>query len=108
MSTIHIADVDRIIRWKELSQLVPYSAMHIRRLEKLGRFPERIKLGDGKRAAVGWSSREIIHWIGARMAARTRVDGQLELPLSASPSRELTEEATPPQESNRGRTPQIQ
>ena len=79
MSTINIAAV---IRWKELSQLVPYSAMHIRRLEKLGRFPERIKLGVGKRAAVGWSSREVIQWISTRMAARERVEGQLELPLS--------------------------
>lgn len=81
MSTINIAAVDRIIRWKELSQLVPYSAMHIRRLEKLGRFPERIKLGVGKRAAVGWSAREVIQWIRIRKAARERVDGQLELPL---------------------------
>jgi predicted DNA-binding transcriptional regulator AlpA len=82
MSTISIADVDRIIRWKELSHLVPYSAMHVSRLEKLGRFPTRIKLGEGKRAAVGWSSREVIQWINARMAARKRAEGQLELPLS--------------------------
>jgi predicted DNA-binding transcriptional regulator AlpA len=81
MSTMNTAAVDRIIRWKELSQLVPYSAMHIRRLEKLGRFPERIKLGVGKRAAVGWSAREVVQWIGTRMAARERIDGQLELPL---------------------------
>jgi predicted DNA-binding transcriptional regulator AlpA len=82
MSSVNISDLDRIIRWKELSQLVPYSAMHVRRLEKLGRFPTRIKLGEGKRAAVGWSSREVIQLINARMAARKRSEGQLELPLS--------------------------
>jgi predicted DNA-binding transcriptional regulator AlpA len=81
MSTINITTFDRIIRWKELSQLVPYSAMHIRRLEKLGRFPERIKLGVGKRAAVGWSAREVIQWISTRKAAREGVEDQLELPL---------------------------
>jgi|SRR5258708_6601752 prophage regulatory protein len=100
MPTINIANVDRIIRWKELSQLIPYSAMHIRRLEKLGRFPKRIKLGVGKRAAVGWSFREIIQWTSARMAAREEAEGQLELPLSASVSRQLTEEATPPHQNN--------
>lgn len=84
MMTVNAPDPDRIIRWRELSELVPYSAMHIRRLEKLGRFPERIKLGVGKRAAVGWSSREVDQWISARMAARNRVEGQLELPLPTS------------------------
>jgi predicted DNA-binding transcriptional regulator AlpA len=77
-----INNVDRIIRWKELCQLVPYSAIHIRRLEKLGLFPERIKLGVGKRGAVGWSFQEVMQWISARMAARQTAEPQLELSLS--------------------------
>jgi transposase len=44
----------------------------------------KIKLGEGKRAAVGWSSKEVIQWINARMEARKRAEGQLELPLSTS------------------------
>lgn len=81
--------LDRIIRWRELSQFVPYSSMHVRRLEKLGLFPKRIKLGVGKRAAVGWSFREVTQWINARMAAREGAGTQLEPPVP----QELSDEA---------------
>jgi prophage regulatory protein len=46
---------------------VPYSDMHIWRLEKSGRFPKRIRLGPNR---VGWSAREVAAWIEARKAER--------------------------------------
>ena len=58
---------DRIISRKELRTLVPYSDMHISRLEKAGRFPSRIRVGE---ARVGWSFREVQEWIAAKKAAR--------------------------------------
>lgn len=58
---------DRIIRAPERRQLVPYSDMHIWRMEKAGQFPLRIKLGPN---SVGWSFREILEWIEERKAAR--------------------------------------
>ena len=58
---------DRIITAPERRQLVPYSDMHIWRLEKTGQFPKRIKLGPNR---VGWSLREVQKWIEARKAAR--------------------------------------
>jgi prophage regulatory protein len=58
---------DRIISRKELRILVPYSDMHIRRLEKAGRFPRRIRVGE---ARIGWSFREVQEWIAAKKAAR--------------------------------------
>jgi prophage regulatory protein len=58
---------DRIISRKELRMLVPYSDMHISRLEKAGRFPPRIRVGD---ARVGWSFREVQEWMAAKKAAR--------------------------------------
>ena len=58
---------DRIIREQELLRLVPYSSMHIWRLEKAGRFPARVHLGP---ARVGWSLREVEEWIEARKAER--------------------------------------
>jgi len=67
--------------------------MHVRRLESLGLFPKRIKLGVGKRAAVGWSFREVTQWISDRMAARGGARTQLELPLSAPPSDDITGKA---------------
>jgi prophage regulatory protein len=59
--------LDRIIRQQELLTIVPYSPMHIWRLEQAGRFPLRIHLGPGR---VGWSLREVLEWIEARKAER--------------------------------------
>ena len=58
---------DRIIDAAERRRLVPYSNMHIWRLEKQGRFPDRIKLGEHR---VGWSLLEVQQWINARKAER--------------------------------------
>ena len=58
---------DRIISAKERRKLIPYSDMHIWRLEKAGKFPKRIRLGVHR---VGWSNREIQEWIAARKKER--------------------------------------
>ncbi len=58
---------DRIVSAKERRQLIPYSDMHIWRLELAGRFPKRIHLGANR---VGWSYRELQEWIAARKAER--------------------------------------
>jgi len=59
---------DRIIMAKERRQLIPYSDMHIWRMEKSGAFPQRIKLSPNGR--VGWSLLEVLQWIEARKAER--------------------------------------
>ena len=58
---------DRIITAAELRQMVPYSAMHVWRLERQGVFPIRIRLGANR---VGWSLNEVISWIDARKSER--------------------------------------
>lgn len=58
---------DPIIDAKQRRELVPYSDMHIARLEKAGRFPRRIRLGP---ARVGWRLSEVVAWIDARAAER--------------------------------------
>jgi prophage regulatory protein len=58
---------DRIIGSAERRRLIPFSDMHIWRLEKAGKFPRRIKVGDRR---VGWALDEIIDWIAARKAMR--------------------------------------
>ncbi len=58
---------DRIVSAKERRRLIPYSDMHIWRLEKAGRFPKRIRLGENR---VGWSFRELQEWIAARKLER--------------------------------------
>ena len=59
----------RILRPRQLFKKVPYSPVHILRLEKVGKFPKRIKLNpDGY--AVGWIEEEVDQWIADRVAER--------------------------------------
>lgn len=58
---------DRIIRAPERRELIPYSDMHIYRLEKQGKFPRRIPLGPN---SVGWLFSEVMEWIETKAAAR--------------------------------------
>lgn len=54
----------RIITQKELRLLVPYTPQHIRRLEKAGKFPRRLKIGKNR---VGWRLIDIEAWLTALM-----------------------------------------
>jgi prophage regulatory protein len=51
----------RIIDWKVLKTMVPFSRQHLHRLEKLGKFPRRVRLGAHR---VGWWLHEIEDWLG--------------------------------------------
>lgn len=57
----------RIIDWKTLKTMIPYSRQHLSKLEKLGRFPKRLVLGTGR---VGWLLHEIEEWIMERASQR--------------------------------------
>ena len=46
----------RIIDWKVLKELQPYSRQHLSRLEKAGKWPKRVYLS---RNRVGWVYDEI-------------------------------------------------
>jgi prophage regulatory protein len=60
-------NLDRIISASERRQIVPYSDMHIWRLERNNKFPKRVHLGPRR---VGWSLNEIMEWINARKSER--------------------------------------
>lgn len=47
----------RIIDWKELKKMQPYSRQHIARLEEAGRWSRRVRLGPNR---VGWWYDEIV------------------------------------------------
>ena len=51
----------------QLQERVPYSSTHIWRMEKVGDFPVRVKLGPNR---VGWLASEIDDWIEAKALAR--------------------------------------
>ncbi len=57
----------RILSKKQLRELVLYSPQHIDRLEKVGKFPKRIRLGPNR---VGWIESEIYDWLKQRIAIR--------------------------------------
>jgi prophage regulatory protein len=58
---------DRILTFEELRQRVPYTRQHIGRLERIGAFPKRVRLGLGR---VGWSAHEVSRWIEDKKAER--------------------------------------
>lgn len=61
----------KLVSKKELKSIygIPYSFVHIARLERAGDFPLRIKLGQCR---VAWLAEEVEAWIDKR-AARRRV-----------------------------------
>lgn len=56
-------EADKVIRRKELLQIIGISAATQWRLEKAGLFPRRIKVGRG---AVGWHLAEVEEWLKTR------------------------------------------
>jgi prophage regulatory protein len=57
----------RILRRAEVLSIVPLSDASLRRMEKDGRFPKRIRLGS---KSYGWAESEVLDWIRLRMEAR--------------------------------------
>lgn len=60
-------DDDVIITKKMLKRMVPYSSVHIGRLERSRKFPQRVRLGENR---VGWVLAEVRAWIAERKAGR--------------------------------------
>ena len=57
----------KILSKKALRELVLYSPQHIARLEKAGKFPKRVKLGENR---VGWVEQEVLDWLDERLILR--------------------------------------
>ena len=59
----------KLVSKKELKSVygIPYSFVHIARLEHAGVFPKRIKLGECR---VAWLAEEVENWIAERVALR--------------------------------------
>ena len=50
----------KIIDWKQLKEMQPYSRMHVTRMEKADKFPKRVRLGQNR---VGWVYDEVVAWL---------------------------------------------
>ncbi len=53
----------RVLRIAEVLELVPYSKVHLARLERAGKFPKRIHLGS---ARVIWDRNEVEAWLESK------------------------------------------
>ena len=59
--------VMRILLKRQLRELVHYSPQHVARLEAVGKFPKRVKLGPNR---MGWVEEEILDWLKQRLDDR--------------------------------------
>lgn len=61
------ATVSRLVRFEELRSRIGYTRSYILRLEKSGKFPKRVKLGNN---SVAWLESDVNNWINEKVAAR--------------------------------------
>jgi prophage regulatory protein len=54
---------DRLLPWPEVAKIIPYSRMHVGRLEKAGLFPARVQVGPNR---VAWWESSILRFAKAR------------------------------------------
>ncbi len=66
----------KVLSFRDLKPVkgIPYSRVHVGRLERAGRFPRRVHLGPN---SVGWLEAEVEKWL------RERVEARAELPTPA-------------------------
>lgn len=57
----------KCIPWKTLKTIVPWSRVHVGRLEEAGQFPKRVQLG---KCRVCWMLHEITAYLETRMNTR--------------------------------------
>ena len=57
----------RLLSKRQVKEIVLYSPQHIARLEKAGKFPQRVQIGPNR---VGWVEAEVLDWLSERMADR--------------------------------------
>lgn len=57
----------KLLRMKQVEEKVGVCGVHIRRLEKAGKFPARVEISE---RAFGYLEKEVDHWIASRLTAR--------------------------------------
>jgi prophage regulatory protein len=80
-------EIDPLIDRREVCRLTSLSRSQIYRLERVGKFPERLQIGPGR---VAWLQSEISDWIASKTtlrshARRWRPDADVLLAVDPSP-----------------------
>ena len=60
--------MQKILTSPQLKEVIPYSISHLARLERAGKFPQRIRLSQNR---IGWLASEVDEWITKRAEARS-------------------------------------
>ena len=60
----------RLLRRKQVKDIVPFSYAHIERMEKAGCVPKRVRFSPHPRGRCGSVESEIHDWLSARIAER--------------------------------------
>ena len=60
----------KLISRKQVREQCLYSYAQIQRLEDAGKFPRRVRLGNGPRSRVAWVESEIEAWLAERIDRR--------------------------------------
>ena len=60
----------RLMPRAEMQRRVPYTNQHLKRLEKAGKFPQRVGLGEKR---IAWIESEYEDWIATLAAKRWKV-----------------------------------
>ena len=68
-----INDIPRLLRWKEVSQIIPFSRSYVYDLMNQGKFPKGYKLVHGGQA-VGWWGSDINDYMLALMESAEGAD----------------------------------
>lgn len=66
-----MSQAKRFVSMKVVQQLTSYSRTHIARLEKAGKFPQRVRLSPHPRGRMAWVESEVIDWMQQRMSERS-------------------------------------
>jgi len=64
----------RFLSKDEVKRLTLYSHTHRARLEDAGKFPKRVRLGNGPRSRVGYYEHEILEWMKQKLQNRDKPD----------------------------------
>ena len=59
--------VEKFLMLPQVREIVPYSASHIWRLERSGKFPQRVRLGGNR---IAWAQSEVNSWVESKLASR--------------------------------------
>lgn len=60
----------RFLSKKQVKELTTYGFTQMQRLEDIGQFPKRLRLGRGRYSRVVYIEIEIIEWMNSKIALR--------------------------------------